>query len=362
MAEAIQFPCPACGITLRLPFEMAAIRGPCPSCHQEIIAPDPANGTSAMLPPPATEMPREDLPGVAAPEIKTPVSEPRRGTGRRVSGLSIFITALISLVAGYFIGTHSQPPAPSSPLTGAIPAPAPEAVVPANPEPDPPAPEPPPAPAPVKASAAAEAALKAFLDAPDWASRAAHVLSPETVRTAMEAYSHKVPDGPTPYQSIKIQNSYTDKSTGNTLFIYQVVTDTHPSGIPVAVAETPAGWQVDWQAFVEFRDDQFKSFADGPAEQTGRFHLIVSTPPAPRAANTGNAHFSSFLLDPPLPGRQRLAYVNKASNLHAGLTAATANGAVFTPVLEVAKRKTPDGRTYLEIVHIIASDWLPEGR
>lgn len=222
-----------------------------------------------------------------------------------------------------------------------------------------PAPEPP-KPAPLKTSAVAEAALKAFLDAPDWTTRSAHVLHPETTRLAMEEYSRQVPDGPTPYQSVTIQNSYTDPKTGNTLFIFQVITEQHPTGIPVAVSETPSGWLIDWQTFIEFRDDLFRSFADGPTGKTGRFHLIVSTPLPPRAAKTENEHFSSFLLDPPIPGRQRLAYVRKTAEIHSILTAATQAGAAFTPVLELANRESPDGKSYLEITDIVATDWLPK--
>jgi hypothetical protein len=288
--------------------------------------------------------------------------------------LSVLLASVISLAVGYFLGLHFSPPVSTAPVAIAPPAPPPAPVAPVIPEPaetmvetqPAPVPEasPPPekTPEPVKASAAAEAALKAFLDAPDWSTRAAHALAPDKVRAAMEAYSHKVPDGPTAFRSVSIQNSYTDKSTGNTLFIFQVVTEAHASGFPVAVVETESGWQVDWKAFVEFRDDHFKSFADGPTGENGRFHVIVSTPPADRAAKTANEHFSSFLLDPPMPGRQRLAYVRKPSAIHDTLVAATANGAVFTPVLELAKQKAPDGKTYLEITGIAASDWLPEDR
>jgi hypothetical protein len=213
----------------------------------------------------------------------------------------------------------------------------------------------------IKASAMAETALKAFLDAPDWTTRSAYVLLPEKMRAAMQAYSQESNDGPTPYESISVENSYTDKESGSTLFIFKVTTKQHPQGFPVAVAETKSGWQIDWESFIEFRDDLFKTFVEGPAGKTGRFHLIVSTPPQARATNTENEHFSSFLLDPPLPGRQRMAYVKKTSEIHGRLKQMT-EGGIFTPVLEVAKRTTPDGKSYLEITRIIAEDWLPVGK
>lgn len=383
MAEVIQFPCPACGATLRLPLAMAGIHGPCPRCHQEIIAPVPDLGRAAAIlpvaPPISAEPPAaeeiETNPQPAAPPQTTEPPSPARGP-HPVTLLSIvLIASTLSLIAGYFIGSRTQaplsppplaitPPAPQIPDKS--PAPEPTATPPTEPAPapapveEPQAPEPPPA--PVRASAAAEAALKAFLDAPDWSTRAAHTLAAEKYRAAMEDYSHKVPDGPTPCRSISIQNSYTDRKTGNTLFIFQVVTDSHPQGFPVAVVETSSGWLVDWQAFIEFRDDLFLSFADGPPGQTGRFHLIVTTPPASENPKPENEHFTSFLLDPPMPGRQRLAYARKTAPIHATLTAATANATAFTPVLEVAKKQAPDGKTYLEITAIHANDWLPEDR
>ena len=336
---------------------MAAVQGPCPICHQEIVAPDPARGHEARIaPPPPPDEAQRQTEATAPPEEPAPA--PHRGT----RSTPICLTAAVCLLAGYLIGVRSRPELPTVKPPVKIPAAHREAPA---PEPDgdetnvPPSQPEAPEPEPLKASVAAEAALKAFLDAPDWATRASHVLSPETVRSAMEVYSHTMPDGPTPYESITVQNSYTDRSTGNALFIFELVTTAHPTGIPVAVVEADGSWQVDWQTFIEFHDNHFDSFANGPIGESGRFHLIVSTPPTERAANTENEHFSSFLLDPPMPDRQRLAYVRKPSAIHATLKAATADGTVFTPVLELTKIETPSGKTYLEITGVVAEDWLP---
>ena len=352
MPDVIQFNCPACDVALTLPLAMAAAEGPCPRCAREIIAPDPAHGLDAR-----------EATAPAVPEqaqSRTETKDSRKAASQTPAFvLTVILTATLFLIVGFMLGARSgKTPAhvssPAPPLPTVIQAPD-EA-----PRPPPAAVEPEKTIEPVKASDAAEAALKAFLDAPDWTARSAHTLHSEKLADAMESYSRETPDGPTPYSSVSIQNSYTDKITGNTLFIYQVVTGQHPDGFPVAVSETPGGWLVDWQAFVEFRDDRFVKFADGPAGQSGRFHLLVTAPPAERAENTENAHFSSFVVEAPMPDRQRLAYVSKSSKIHASLTAATANGAIFTPVLEVTKRKAPDDRTYLEITDIHATDWLPE--
>ena len=417
MAEVIQFHCPACGTMLRLPLELAAQKGPCPECDREIIAPDPYRGIGALEAPAAVAFaPPEALPAFAdspplvpreleimvhsappeeketpvipetipaAPENKVPAGSPKT-----TLVLSCLLSFAVALAMGYALGVRTYSHFTSSPPTAPVIPPVKEIepIAPVEPPPPAPAPEPAPVPekpaieetkaeipkpeppkeapkpeAPVKASAAAEASLRAFLEAPDWATRNAHVLFPEAVRSAMEAYSHVAPDGPTPFKSIAVKQSQTDDKTGNTLFIFQVDTEAVPTGIPVAVAETPKGWLVDWQTFVEFRDDLFKKFADGPAGQKQRFHLIVSTPPPARAAKTENENFASFLLDPPLPGRQQIAFVLKNSEAYQICQAATDAGGIFTPVLEVTKLNTPEGQGYLQILEISATDWIPKG-
>jgi len=49
MADVIQFHCPACGTTLRVPPAAAGFEGPCPRCARLIVGPDPALGLGARL-------------------------------------------------------------------------------------------------------------------------------------------------------------------------------------------------------------------------------------------------------------------------------------------------------------------------
>lgn len=381
MAEVIQFNCPACGTLLRLPLALASERGPCPSCDKEIMAPDPHKGIGAFeIParPPAMEIepfqsfvesPLESAPVVAEPE------SPPEVAGNTVSAkpqwavllLSCLLTGVVAMALGFALGVGASkffeaeppPPMPVVPVvTTEVKAPGTDPV-PLRVKPiidETPVLK---TPEPTRVSAAAEAALRAFLDAPDWANRSAYVLFPKNVRAAMEAYSHKVPDGPTHYTSISVKQSRIDETSGHTLLVFFVSTEDFPSGIPVAVQETSSGWLVDWQTFIEFRDQLFQQFVDGPADTTGRFHLIVSPPPPERAASTENEHFVSFLINAPLNKSPQLAFLKKSSEALKTFHTATAEGGIFTPVLEMAKRETADGQSYLEIISVAATDWLP---
>ena len=416
MAQMLHFHCPACGTTLQLPAIMGGQQGPCPRCHQEIIAPNPTTGTGAKVrpiaPPPPAPPPVEsfkpfsDSPPLAAhrtaaPQAKTvpiltkiaastvsvpntPLPRPApvivcSGPRRVILFLSCLLTAALCLAIGYVTGQRAPyllnpKPVPRTPPPPATP-PVVKTVIPpeqklrvpepsVDPTPVPMITENPPEPAaeiaaPKKISDQALATLKAFLDAPDWASRNAYVLHAEQIAPQMEAYSKEVADGPTPYTAIQVANSVTDSKTGETLFIFQVDTASMPDGIPVAVQETPKGWLVDWQSFVEFRDDRFVKFADGPAGTSASFHLLVRTPPQSEDQSK-NEHFVTYLLAPPLPDRERPAFCRKNSAAHALLQETTPAGGFSNLILDVAKKTTPDGKTtYLEIIHVKATDWRP---
>ena len=249
------------------------------------------------------------------------------------------------------------PPIPAPPVdaTAAKPEAKPAAETPKAPEPVPPLP----AAEPKKVVAEAEATLRAFLEAPDWKTRSSYVLSADNLRPKMEIYAKNNSDGPTPFESFTVKHSQVDEKSGSTLLVFQVNSSAAPAGIPVAVLETTSGWLVDWESFVEFRDDHFKHFTEGPSDLVGEFHLIVSSPPPSPDIPQENENFASYLIAPPLPDRQRTAFVKKSNAAYAALKAATAEGSIFTPVLEVSKRSLPDGRGYLEILSIKATDWRP---
>ncbi|HVJ45355.1 MAG TPA: hypothetical protein VM511_03145, partial [Luteolibacter sp.] len=78
MPDLIQFDCPSCAATLRIPLEMAGLRGPCPLCEREIVAPNPYTGIGAHFPPhqPLPEIEALENIVVAPEPIRLPVPEP----------------------------------------------------------------------------------------------------------------------------------------------------------------------------------------------------------------------------------------------------------------------------------------------
>jgi hypothetical protein len=238
---------------------------------------------------------------------------------------------------------------------------------PAEPKPvTPPPAEPPPAPAPsvtpapaTPGIAAPEAALKAFLSAPDWKSRALHVLRPAETSPKMEAYHAAAPDGPTTFVSLRADASHGGADKDPRLLSYLVVTEQQPAGYPVALVETADGWKIDWETFIEFRDDHFGRFAAGQGGDTGAFHVLVRNTHYFGEPFPGSDQLTAFRLDPPLPDRNHYAFVPTGSDLHKALAGATEWGRPCAPVLQLARKPHGDGKFHLEIQSILAPNWRP---
>ncbi|MCW1884995.1 hypothetical protein OKA04_09675 [Luteolibacter flavescens] len=250
--------------------------------------------------------------------------------------------------------TQPVPPPPSS--TEEIPPPPPTTEPPAGEDPAERPQEEPPS---LKVISAPEAALKAFLSAPDWRTRAKHVLYPARTTEKMEAYHIDTPDGPTVPTQITLAASHDDPDTGERLFTYMVATEAHPRGFPVAIMKTPDGWKVDWDSFVEFRDDHFRRFASGEGSDTGTFHLLVRNTHHFGDKFPGSDKLSVFRVDPPLLDRDQYAFAPTGKDLQKALTASIEWGRPCAAVLQLTRKKNPDGTTRLEITNLVAPNWRP---
>lgn len=72
--DSITFYCPACGIKLTVPFNLAGVIGPCPTCRTQIQAPQPISQPVVYLPPapPPPRAPNYADPGTIEPPVQIP--------------------------------------------------------------------------------------------------------------------------------------------------------------------------------------------------------------------------------------------------------------------------------------------------
>lgn len=357
MAEVIQFHCPACCVMLSIPVLAAGQSGPCPNCKQPIIGPDPMTGKPACRLAVATPEPIEEPPqavtvepefkpfqGVPAAPPETAPATPAPAAARKgTSWYDVIGTGIVSVLLGFAAGYQStrsihEPPPPPANVGATV----------VN--------QPPAKPAPVLA--AAKSILTGFLDATDWKARGNYVLFPETILPRMRLHHERHPDTPTKATRLGIEHCEADAASNLMLVVFRVHTAAHPSGFPVAVVETPGGWKVDWQAFVEFNDELFIEFVTGKAAEAGAFHLLVQ---ASDAASEADDRLT-YILSDPVKQREFLATVRKGTDAAKTLAEITKDGLIATPVVELSRTARADGTFDLEIVGVAARNWRPVDR
>jgi hypothetical protein len=294
---------------------------------------------------------------------------------------SLLFSAVFSAIfaaVGFQLGKSHRPPLPvdppaiptapisAEPAPEPLPLPPPDPVTPPEPE-EPPAPVEP-APTPDPARPTAEAALRAFLEAPDWKTRGEQVLDPDVILPALEKYAAQTGDGPFATTSVRFH-----QKTGHT-HLFKVCTPAIPEGFPVAVIETTEGPMIDWESFIGFHDDQFQHFIKGPSGRSGIFYLQIK--PEPDAKDEPAAHFVRYRLRAPMPGRESVAWIPKESVALARLRALfDGSGGLDKPTVDMLlaedgvpvklaleKKKSNDGREFIEIKDYVAFGWSPAGR
>jgi len=373
MAHVIQFSCPACHILLSVPLQAASQRGPCPHCGCHLIAPDPFSGTQAQLiprefsTPPAPEppvvrieafhtthnipphrpesRPVEQQPAAkpqppTAPPLTREVPAPTKSTWPITLGVGV-LAAILGFAGGF---QSAQPahriPAPMTAPTISHPA-IPPTATPAHPS--------------GNTLAVPKEILKAFLAAKDWRSRSAYVLFPERVTKRMESYHATNPDSPTTATRLNVEHCESDPSSELLLVVVRISTAECPAGFTVAVEETPDGWKVDWETFIEFKDMLFDRFVTGGNGDVGNYHLVIQAHPQ----SAGREDSVAYTLTDPVKGTDHSAYVSKGSDAAAALAHLTQDSALATPVLEIVRHVQPDGSATLEIRSVLATSWRP---
>jgi len=336
---------------------------PTPS-EPEPTPPEPEPGPSE---PELVQDPESQLDELA-PEIDdpTPATSPdatRRGVSPAVLILSCLLVGALAFAAGFFAGqkqaagtTPDDPhagnptPVPSSPAvplktwlpTGGDPAvpPAEDATTTAGPD----------------------SVLRAFLSAPGWAARSAHVLSGEKIHQSMAVQASIYGDGPIKTTEFALLQG------GEHSHVFLVKTAKIPAGFPVALAKTDDGWLVDWQTFSEFHHDLFKTFAAEPSEDHETFHLLVN-----RTGPGADKEVAIFRLNPPMPGREKLAKVRKDSTAYTALTEVFKQQEELDPktfreltkaqglplVVVLSSRGNGNGEASLWIDDVVAVGWGP---
>ncbi|MEY4484699.1 MAG: hypothetical protein RL693_2151 [Verrucomicrobiota bacterium] len=116
--------------------------------------------------------------------------------------------------------------------------------------------------------------LRRFLEVPTWSERANYVKNPVVVKPLMEKYASTSGDGPIVVSSINFLERYTKDKDSYCTFEVSGGFLPHPV---LAIVEQPANGpaQVDWESFVEFKDDQLLKFLESNGAPNQKFRVTM---------------------------------------------------------------------------------------
>ncbi len=126
-------------------------------------------------------------------------------------------------------------------------------------------------PVPLEAQSALDA-LKKFLEASTWNDRAIYVQNPEKIKPLMEKYASKSGDGPILVENINFIDRFTNAKGAHCTFEVNGSALPHPV---MVIVEQPlnAEARVDWEAFMEFKDDLLLKFLESNGAATQKFRV-----------------------------------------------------------------------------------------
>jgi hypothetical protein len=119
-------------------------------------------------------------------------------------------------------------------------------------------------------------ALKKFLAAPTWRERLHWVQKPDTVKPLMEKHYRSHPDGPINVTNIDFIERNPAKGGAPAYCMFEVRGGSLKRGVLVLVEEkTRNDFRVDWEAFVEFKDQLLWEFLIKPGTPPGKFRVMM---------------------------------------------------------------------------------------
>jgi hypothetical protein len=138
-------------------------------------------------------------------------------------------------------------------------------------------------------------------------------------------------------------------------------TDAQLEGFPVSVEETPSGPKVDWMAYVQFHDNRLGKFIKIPQLEADTFYAIVERRHYFRSDVPDLGSKICLGIQPPIPGYEGYAFIEKDSPLGAELIEKFQWEHMYFPVLKLRWKRTQDGAQYIEVKELVRESWRADG-
>ena len=200
-------------------------------------------------------------------------------------------------------------------------------------------------------------ALKSFLAAPDWKTRAKYVQTPDKLKSTMEQYYQQNPSPAISVGQIQLLRHDKNPNTGGGPHcVFQIAGGELKQPIPVMVEQEENDWKVDWLTFTEFKDELLQKFLSEYQDEPRRFHVMMrrthyfdNDVPSPDMA--------CYEVQPPMPGFSEYVFVPVHSRLIGELDRSFGWGvAKSAAIVELQWRKL-DNHQWVELTAVPQYNW-----
>jgi hypothetical protein len=206
--------------------------------------------------------------------------------------------------------------------------------------------------------AVAQTAVQSLISARTVESLLPVIFDGERLREGLVNYYASRPLRPLEGAVIEIQFSGRIPATDARAFIFSVVDSEHPRGFPVSAEATRTGYKIDWESYIQWRDEWLRGFIEN--RPTGPYTLFVVL----RRSHYFNDDVANldqkvcFKIASAIPGDAGAnAFVEKKSAVGKSLADTYEWGKVYFPVLELEWTKDENQKSYIKINRVVRPTW-----
>ena len=209
-------------------------------------------------------------------------------------------------------------------------------------------------------------ALDSFLTASTWAERIPFIYQGEKLKPKIEAYYRAYEDKPIASYLPEFDFMEDSPEPGRLpYYMYYLKISGHAIEFPVIVMNTPDGPKVDWEAFVEFKDQHLATFVQKRELGPKSFRVLLTREGywgSDREAFTTLNDFLCYSVESPDNETKVNVFIHRNAALAKEFEAAASWGLpALAAIVELELKRFPHGADHLVINKLITDGWtLPE--
>lgn len=204
----------------------------------------------------------------------------------------------------------------------------------------------------------AEGAVKKFLASTNVGELLPLILNSEKLGQTVRKYyvSDAVP--PTPFDNIVMDSGARVPETNTRAFLFRVRSPERPQGFPVCTEETPQGFKIEWEAFVQCRDRTLATFWKSADAPTARLFVVLKRSHYFEEDVPNLEDYDCFSISSPNPDEDPVyAFAKKNSSFTQKFRPRLTWEASYFIVATFSHVKSSNGSTHVEIEDIERFSW-----